>query len=208
MRRKLGTVVLAFAVGLMFSVNSFAAPSISGGSGGGSYSGGGGGGGRSSGSRVRIIRSSKGSTTNVTQVNPPGIVPRSLDGSRKTEIVSGDAAIAGLPKEVVDKINGINEGKDLKTLFGREDLAGYTALNKTSAIVSKDSKTMTVKDMKSVNILNVPNFVEGLKKPIILFYNNATGMWEILEIGAIDAAKKEITVTIPGSGTFIIAYLK
>ena len=199
MRRKLGTAVLAFAVSLMFSVNGFAAPSISGGSGGGSYSGG---------SRVRIIRSSKGSTTNVTQLNPPGIVPRSLDGSIKTEIVSGDAAIAGLPKEVVDKINGINKGKDLKTLFGREDLAGYTALNKTSAIVSRDSKTMAVKDTKSVNILNVPNFVEGLKKPIILFYNNATGRWEILEISAIDAAKKEVTVTIPGSGTFIIAYLK
>ena len=199
MRRKLGTAVLAFAVSLMFSVNGFAAPSISGGSGGGSYSGG---------SRVSIIRSSKGSTTNVTQLNPPGIVPRSLDGSIKTEIVSGDAAIAGLPKEVVDKINGINEGKDLKTLFGREDLAGYTALNKTSAIVSRDSKTMAVKDTKSVNILNVPNFVEGLKKPIILFYNNATGRWEILEISAIDAAKKEVTVTIPGSGTFIIAYLK
>lgn len=199
MRRKLGTAVLAFAVSLMFSVNGFAAPSISGGSGGGSYSGG---------SRVRIIRSSKGSTTNVTQLNPPGIVPRSLDGSIKTEIVSGDAAIAGLPKEVVDKINGINEGKDLKTLFGREDLAGYTALNKTSAIVSRDSKTMAVKDTKSVNILNVPNFVEGFKKPIILFYNNATGRWEILEISAIDAAKKEVTVTIPGSGTFIIAYLK
>lgn len=202
---KRGLISAVLITSLVFPVSTFAATSVSGGS---SYYGTSNTSGRSSGgsgsSSPRVRRSATGTTT----TSAPGTVSKSLDVAIETTIVSGEAATAGLPKELVDKINAINNGGNLKDILERADLEGYTALGKTSAIVSKDATTKTVKDVKSDNIINIPNLVAGLNKPIVLFYNNATGKWEILTITNIDTTKRDIAVTIPGSGTFIVAYMK
>ena len=67
-------------------------------------------------------------------------------GDTALEFVQGtDAAVAGLPKPVVDAINGINSGRPLSEAVPGVDLTGYNALIGTHAIMIKDAATNTEK---------------------------------------------------------------
>ena len=56
--------------------------------------------------------------------------------------------------------------------------------------------------------LYVPNLVQGLNNVQVLFYDNATGLWKLINPANVDVANKKITVNISGSGSFSVVYKK
>ena len=105
-------------------------------------------------------------------------------------------------------INDINAGKSLSSVISGVDLAGYNALTSTHAIVTRDNATNAVK-VGNVDVpIYVPNLVENLGKVEILFYDNATGLWQKLPVIVLDVANKTVWANIPGSGTFSVVYKK
>lgn len=118
----------------------------------------------------------------------------------------GTAATAGLPEAVVAAINGINTGADLATMTGNPDLAGYSALTQTVAVVLQDKTTNTVANKETTVTLYIPNLIEGLQNVKILYYENATGLWKVVDPVAIDFSKKTVTFTMFGSGTVTVIH--
>ena len=88
------------------------------------------------------------------------------------------------------------------------DLNGYSALTSVQAIVAKDVNTKQAKTGDVAVSLYVPNLVQGLNNVQVLFYDNATGLWRLINPSNVDAANKKITVNISGSGSFSIVYRK
>ena len=117
------------------------------------------------------------------------------------------ASVAGLPKATVSQINGINNGQQLNNLIKDVDLTGYNALINTQAFIMEDTKGNVITNVTSVS-LNVPNLLNGLNNVQILFYNNATGKWEVIAPTAVDFNNKLVTVNLPGSGTLSVIYKK
>lgn len=118
----------------------------------------------------------------------------------------GAAETAGLPEAVVASINGINTGTDLATAVGNPDLAGYSALTQTAAVVLQDTTTKTVANKETTVTLYIPNLIEGLQNVKILYYENATGLWKVVDPTAIDFSKKTVTFTMFGSGTVTVIH--
>lgn len=118
----------------------------------------------------------------------------------------GAAETAGLPEAVVASINGINTGADLATAVGNPDLAGYSALTQTAAVVLQDTTTKTVANKETTVTLYIPNLIEGLQNVKILYYENATGLWKVVDPTAIDFSKKTVTFTMFGSGTVTVIH--
>lgn len=116
------------------------------------------------------------------------------------------AATAGLPENVVSAINEINAGKPLNEAVQNLDLAGYNALTGTHAIVTMDANTGAVKTGAVEVSLYVPNLVENLANVQVLFYDNATGQWELLPAVKVDPVTKTVAVNVPGSGTLSVVY--
>lgn len=117
------------------------------------------------------------------------------------------ASVAGLPEATVSQINGINNGQQLNNLIKDVDLTGYNALINTQAFIMEDTKGNVITNVTSVS-LNVPNLLNGLNNVQILFYNNATGKWEVIAPTAVDFNNKLVTVNLPGSGTLSVIYKK
>ena len=90
------------------------------------------------------------------------------------------AATAGLPENVVSAINEINAGKPLTEAVQTLDLTGYNALTGTHAIITMDANTGAVKTGAVEVSLYVPNLVENLANVQVLFYDNATGQWQLI----------------------------
>ena len=118
-----------------------------------------------------------------------------------------NAAVAGLPEATVSQINGINNGQQLNNLIKDVDLTGYNALINTQAFIMEDTKGNVITNVTSVS-LNVPNLLNGINNVQILFYNNATGKWEVIAPTAVDFNNKLVTVNLPGSGTLSVIYKK
>ena len=118
----------------------------------------------------------------------------------------GSAETAGLPSAVVAAINGINTGSDLATAVGNAELSGYAALTTTAAVVLEDSTTKSVANKEATVTLYIPNLVEGLQNVKILYYENATGLWKVIDPAAIDFSKKTVTFTMYGSGTVTVIH--
>ncbi len=130
-------------------------------------------------------------------------------GDTALEFVQGtDAAVAGLPKPVVDAINGINSGRPLSEAVPGVDLTGYNALIGTHAIMIKDAATNTEKTGLVEVPLYVPNLIGGLGDVEVLFYNNMTGIWQLIKPTRVDAESKMLWFGVPGSGTLSIVYKK
>ena len=86
------------------------------------------------------------------------------------------------------------------------DLTGYNALVGTHAIVTKDAATNTEKAGLVEVPLYVPNLVDGLGEVQVLFYNNLTGTWTLIQPNRIDTASKMLWFNIPNSGTLSVIY--
>ena len=128
-------------------------------------------------------------------------------GNTALEFVQGNSgAVSGLPENVVNAINGINSGQPLNQVISDVDLTGYNALVGTHAIVTKDAVTNTEKTGPVEVPLYVPNLVDGLGEVQVLFYNNLTGTWTVIQPSRVDAASKTIWFNIPNSGTFSVIY--
>ncbi|MDO4438499.1 MAG: hypothetical protein Q4B86_03515 [Eubacteriales bacterium] len=201
-------ITLAMALSVATIGTSFASGSSST---GGSISGGGGGGGTSVGTGYHPGQS----TQTAGAANGAGIAG-TQDAAGKTVIggttavyflADKNASVAGLPENTVSQINGINNGQKLNELIKDVDLTGYNALINTQAFIMEDTKGNVVTNPTSVS-LNIPNLLEGLNNVQILFYNNATGKWEVIAPTAVDFANKLVTVNLPGSGTLSVIYKK
>ena len=128
-------------------------------------------------------------------------------GNTALEFVQGSGgAVSGLPETVVNAINGINSGLPLNQVIPDVDLTGYNALVGTHAIVTKDAETNAEKAGPVEVPLYVPNLVDGLGEVQVLFYNNLTGTWTVIQPSRIDAASKMIWFNIPNSGTLSVIY--
>lgn len=128
-------------------------------------------------------------------------------GDTALEFVQGSGgAVSGLPETVVNAINGINSGQPLNQVIPDVDLTGYNALVGTHAIVTKDAETNAEKAGPVEVPLYVPNLVDGLGEVQVLFYNNLTGTWTVIQPSRIDAASKMIWFNIPNSGTLSVIY--
>ena len=158
-------------------------------------------------------------TTTTTTTNSSGTTTTTEDGKSlttngagsNTESVSaafavGHAETAGLPETVVSSINSINAGTDLAAAVGNPDLAGYAALTKTAAVVLQDAATKGVANKEATVTLYIPNLIEGLQNVKILYYENATGLWKVVDPAAIDFSKKTVTFTMFGSGTVTVIH--
>lgn len=116
------------------------------------------------------------------------------------------AATAGLPENVVSAINDINAGKPLAEVVSGVDLTGYNALTGTHAIVTMDANTGAVKTGAVEVSLYVPNLVGNLANVEVLFYDNATGQWQLIPAVKVDPVTKTVAVNVPGSGTLSVVY--
>ena len=133
----------------------------------------------------------------------------------KGQAVIGDTAVgfadstsatAGLPGNVVSEINDINAGKPLNEVVKDVDLTGYNALTGTHAIITMDANTGTVKTGAVEVSLYVPNLVDNLANVQVLFYDNATGQWQLIPAVKVDPVTKTVAVNVPGSGTLSVVY--
>ena len=148
---------------------------------------------------------------NTVQISRTGITTNSkgqvIVGDTALELIAGDErAVAGLPESTVTTINGINSGSPLNGVVPGTNLEGYSALISTHAIVTKDAATDTEKAGMVEVPLYVPNLVDGLGEVQVLFYNNLTGTWTVIQPNRVDAASKTIWFNIPNSGTFSVIY--
>lgn len=118
----------------------------------------------------------------------------------------GGAETAGLPEAAVAAINSINGGTQLAAAVGNAELDGYAALTKTSAVVLVDATTKTVANQQATVTLYIPNLIDGLQNVKILYYENATGLWKVVDPTSIDFSKKTVTFTMYGSGTVTVIH--
>ena len=206
MRKRITTIALVAALAASQSVCTFAAnspgtgPVISdGGSDGSSYD---------AGTRTNTTAKT-GTTTNTVQFG--GGVQNSrgqaVVGDTALELVKDTgSAVAGLPESVVNAINGINSGRPLNEAVPGVDLTGYSALVGTQAIVTKDASTNAEKAGAVEVPMYIPNLVDGLGNVQVLFYNNLTGTWTVIQPTRIDTASKMLYFNIPNSGTVSVIY--
>ena len=143
------------------------------------------------------------STGQQVTVNSKG---EAVIGDTAIGFAMGVAATAGLPNAVVSSIEAINAGQDLATVTTDVDLTGYSALTGTHAIITKDASTAAVKTGVVEVSLYVPNLLDSLEGVSVLFYDNATGRWVLLQPIRVDAAAKTVTVNVSGSGTLSVVY--
>lgn len=148
---------------------------------------------------------------NTVQISGTGVTTNSkgqvIVGDTALELIAGDErAVAGLPESTVKTINGINSGGPLNGVVPGTNLDGYNALISTHAIVTKDAATDTEKAGMVEVPLYVPNLVDGLGEVQVLFYNNLTGTWTVIQPSRVDAASKTIWFNIPNSGTLSVIY--
>lgn len=124
----------------------------------------------------------------------------------EVNLVTGPASRIGLPSELSNTITAINRGDSLADTVKGVDLTDYKALIQTSTITIKDK--VTGKEVKTSVIIEVyvPNLIAGLKGVQVLFYDNETGKWSLLNPENIDFVNKRLSVKITGSGTFTIVY--
>ncbi len=149
-------------------------------------------------------------TTNPTVTADGQSLSTNGAGSKAADVAAvfaqGAAETAGLPEQVVASIASINSGANLASSVGKAELEGYAALTKTAAVVLNDKTTNAVANKEVPVTLYIPNLLEGLQNVKILYYENATGQWKVIEPTAIDFANKTITFNMFGSGTVTIIH--
>ena len=85
-------------------------------------------------------------------------------------------------------------------------MRGIKALTGTHEIITKDANTGTVKTGPVEVSLYVPNLVANVNNVQLLFYDNATGQWQLIPAVKVDPVTKTVAVNVPGSGTLSVVY--
>ena len=157
------------------------------------------------GAQAAVVSDGAGGTTTVTvETNSRG---QAVVGDTALAFVQGsDHAVEGLPENVVSTINGINSGAALSTVGTGLDLTGYNALTGTHALMTMTADTNVEKTGPVEVPLYVPNLIDGLGTVQVLYYNNVTGQWVLINPNQINTAAKTVWVTVPGSGTLTVVY--
>ncbi|MBT9776259.1 hypothetical protein GPL15_07060 [Clostridium sp. MCC353] len=127
-------------------------------------------------------------------------------GDTKVGFVNGDAATAGLPAQTVEAIKAINAGTALSEAIKDVNLSEYAALTSVRAFVMKDANTNQEKTGSTTVTLYVPNLLQNLNNVQVLFYDNHTGIWSLVNPINVDTAKKTVTVVVNGSGSMSVVY--
>ncbi|RGY96739.1 hypothetical protein [Clostridium sp. AM58-1XD] len=208
MKKRCAGIMLAMALVASQSFCVLAAGSIQGGSSGS--------GGHASNSSSSSSSSSTSSTSNSSaSQGPTGFVTGGSNasnsatvGDKSLSFATGEAATAGLPAAAVEAINAINKGTELASAVSGVDVSGYAALTETQAVVVKDAATQNVATGEVQVTLYVANLVENLNDVQLLFYDNVTGQWKVIQPIKVDFATKQLTVNISGSGTYTVIYKK
>lgn len=204
MKKRTLAILLAAALIAVMPLSALAASSPN----TGSSSGGGGGGRVSSGRAITTTTNTTVGTPTMTadgqSLNTNGA--GSQNANVKATFAVGGAETAGLPEGVVTTITSINSGVDLVTAVGNATLEGYAALTKTSAIILNDITTNVVANQEVPVTLYIPNLISGLENVRILYYENATGQWKVVEPTAIDFENKTVTFNMFGSGTVTVIH--
>ena len=199
MKKCIKAMVLA-AVLIAMPVSAFAAGSKH-------YSGGGGGGSSSSSTSTGTITAGTGQTVTTSQVvvaadgakvtvtdattNAAGVSTGlvSAQSDASVSLATGAAKTAGLPAETVAVIEAVDNG-NLAAVPG-VDMTGKTGYG-VSAAVRAEAGNQTV----TLYVSALP--ANGVAQ--ILFYNNATGTWTVLN-ASVNPANNTVTFVTPYSGT-------
>ena len=117
-----------------------------------------------------------------------------------------DVVVIASGENMVESISAINQGKPLSEAVKDVNVEGYNALTGTHAIVTRAADTNAVKTGDVRVPIYVPNLTDGLGTVEVLFYNNATGRWELIAPSQLDIDNKTLWVNLAGSGTFTVVY--
>lgn len=196
MKKKVVLIILTATLAAVMPFSVLAARSISGGGSGGGGS-----------STTKTTATTTGTPT--TTADGQSLVTNGA-GSQVSGVEAlfavGEGATAGLPEQVVSSITSINAGANLALAVGNAELAGYSALVKTAAVVLKNTATGAVANQEVAVSLYIPNLISGLQNIKILCYENATGIWRVIEPTAINYENKTVTFNMYGSGTVIVIH--
>lgn len=121
-------------------------------------------------------------------------------GTVKIHFANGDAETAGLPADVVEKINQLNQGSAINDVVGTAagvDLTGYTAVGNTRAVIATDSATGLTNTATEV-IFHVASV--DASEMAAVYYDNNTGKWVVVPV-IVDPVTKTVKITVPGSCT-------
>ena len=202
MKKKALAILLTAALVAAMPLSALAAGSSSTGSSGG----GGGGGGRKT---ITTTTTTAATGTPTTTADGQSLATNGA-GSKTADVTAtfavGDAQTAGLPEAVAASITGINAGTSLAAAVDNAVLEGYAALTKTSAIVLNDTTTNTVANREVSVTLYIPNLISSLENVKILYFENATGQWKVVEPTAVDFTNKTVTFNMFGSGTVTVIH--
>lgn len=114
-----------------------------------------------------------------------------------------NAETAGLPQNVVDEINKLNQSKDGSEVFPEQQNTGYQKLGNTRALVLQ-SKSTGKADPGAVEItIKVNEMDSNTQSLVIKYYDNTTGKWVTI-IPTFNAKTKKVTFKAPASGTYQI----
>jgi hypothetical protein len=131
-------------------------------------------------------------TVAAATTNSAGVTSGMVDNGSGATVAAGAAATAGLPENVVNTINAINNG-DLSSVPG-VDLSGKAAYGSTVA-VRAEAGNLAV----SIYVSTLP--ASGVVQ--VLFYNNYTNSYSLID-AVVDPATNTVTFTAPISGTAVV----
>jgi len=121
-------------------------------------------------------------------------------GTLDVHFADGIAETAGLPMDVVAKIDKLNQGKPVSEVLGSmisTDLSRYEKVGNTRAVIVYDSVTELTKTATEL-ILHVD--VEMGTEMAAVYYDNNTGRWVYVPV-TVDPANNIVKLMVPGSCT-------
>lgn len=133
---------------------------------------------------------------NVVSNNQGGVTIDTLG----IHFADGIAETAGLPVDVVGKIDKLNQGGTVKDILGADtgvDLTGYEKLGNTRAVIVYDSTTKLTHT--ATDLIIHMNLKPGMALAAV-YYDNNTGRWVYVPVTA-DFASNTLVVRVPGSCT-------
>lgn len=121
-------------------------------------------------------------------------------GALDVHFADGIAETAGLPNDVVAKIDKLNQGKSVSEVLGSTidaDLSRFVKVGNTRAVIVYDSATKLTKTATEL-ILHVD--VEMGAEMAAVYYDNNTGRWVYVPV-TVDPVNNIVKLVVPGSCT-------
>jgi hypothetical protein len=131
-------------------------------------------------------------TVQAATTNSSGVTSGMVDNGSGATVATGNAATAGLPENVVETINAVNNG-DISNIPGI-DTTGLSAYGSTVAVRAEAGNQAV-----SIYVSELP--ASGVVK--IAFYNNYTQTWSLID-AIVDPETNIVTFEAPISGTAVV----